>query len=204
MRKDNLLCLRRRHWTTTTDSRHGYRVYPNLAREIVPTGINQLWVADITYIRLLSEFVFLAAILDAFSRKAIGWALTRRLDTSLTVAALEMALRTRPIAEGLVHHSDRGVQYAAGDYTTRLEQHRIRISMSRCGNPYDNALAESFMKTLKVEEVYLREYDSFFDAQRNLGQFIDRVYNQQRLHSSLGYLSPEEFEARSMNTRTTP
>ena len=204
MRKDNLLCLRRKRWITTTDSRHGYRVYPNLAREIVPAGINQLWVADITYIRLLSEFVFLAAILDTFSRKAVGWALSRRLDTSLTLTALEMALSTRDIPEGLVHHSDRGVQYAATDYTAQLQQHKIRISMSRSGNPYDNALAESFMKTLKVEEVYLKEYESFLDAQLNLYQFIEHVYNKKRLHSSLGYASPEEFEAQSLNKRITP
>jgi putative transposase len=196
MRKDNLLCLRKKkHWIATTDSRHGLRVYPNLASEITVTDLNQLWVADITYIRLRYEFVFLAAILDVFSRKAIGWALSWQLDTSLTVAALLMALRGRVIKPGLVHHSDRGVQYASSEYTDILKSHGIAISMSRKGNPYDNAIAESFMKTLKTEEVYLNEYDSFSSANQNLGRFIEMVYNKKRLHSSLRYRPPEEFES---------
>lgn len=195
MRKDNLLCLRKKHWIATTDSRHGFHVHPNLAAEMTVTGLNQLWVADITYIRLMYEFVYLAAILDACSRKAIGWALSRGLDTSLSVAALQMALRGRIIAPGLVHHSDRGVQYASAEYTDLLRHHGIAISMSRKGNPYDNAIAESFMKTLKAEEVYLNEYDSFSSANHNLGRFIEMVYNKKRLHSSLGYRPPEEFES---------
>lgn len=195
MRKDNLLCLRKKRWIATTDSRHGLHVYPNLASEMTVTDLNQLWVADITYIRLMYEFVYLAAILDACSRKAISWALSRRLDTSLSVAALQMALRGRTIAPGLVHHSDRGVQYASAEYTGLLEQHGIAISMSRKGNPYDNAIAESFMKTLKAEEVYLNEYDNFSNANHNLGRFIEMVYNKKRLHSSLGYRPPEEFES---------
>jgi len=195
MRKDNLLCLRKKRWIATTDSRHGLRVYANLASGMAVADLNQLWVADITYIRLMYEFVYLAAILDACSRKAIGWALSRRLDTSLSLAALQMALRGRNIDTGLVHHSDRGVQYAATEYTGLLKQHGIAISMSRKGNPYDNAIAESFMKTLKTEEVYLNEYDSFPDANQNLGRFIEMVYNKKRLHSSLGYRPPEEFES---------
>lgn len=194
MRKDNLLCLRKKRWIVTTNSRHRLPVYPNLAREMTVTGLNQLWVADITYIRLLYEFVYLAAILDVYSRKAIGWALSRRLDTSLSLAALQMALRGRIIAAGLVHHSDRGVQYAATEYTGLLHHHDIAISMSRKGNPYDNPIAESFMKTLKSEEVYLNEYDSFSSANQNIGQSIELVYNKKRLHSSLGYRPPEEFE----------
>ena len=196
MRKDNLLCLRKKkHWIATTDSRHGLRVYPNLASSMTVTDINQLWVADITYIRLRYEFVFLAAILDVFSRKAIGWALSRQLDASLTVAALLMAIRGREIRSGLVHHSDRGVQYASSEYTDVLKKHGIAISMSRKGNPYDNAIAESFMKTLKTEEVYLNEYDGFSSTLENLGRFIEIVYTTKRLHSSLGYRPPEEFES---------
>lgn len=195
MRKDNLLCLRKKRWIATTDSRHGLRVYPNLTREMTVTDLNQLWVADITYIRLMYEFVYLAAILDAYSRKAIGWALRRHLDTSLTLAALQMALGSRIITGALVHHSDRGVQYAASQYTGLLKGHGIAISMSRKGNPYDNAIAESFIKTLKAEEVYLNEYDSFSGANQNLGHFIETVYNKKRLHSSLGYCPPEEFES---------
>jgi len=158
MRKDNLLCLRKRRFVVTTDSNHPLPVYPNLARDMVLTGINQLWRADITYVRLETEFVYLAVVLDASSRKVIGWALDRTLEATLTIEALQMALRTRKPAPGLVHHSDRGVQYASGDYTDLLKANGIQISMSRCGNPYDNAQCESFMKTLKYEEVYRNEY----------------------------------------------
>lgn len=150
---------------------------------------------DITYIRLPSAFVYLAYVLDAFSRRCIGWKLSRQIDTRLTLAALEMALETRQPAPGLIHHSDRGVQYASTEYIARLEQVQAQVSMSATGNPYDNAKAESFFKTLKHEEVYLKEYQTFADAQVHLGQFIEAVYNQKRLHSSLGYLPPAEFEA---------
>jgi transposase InsO family protein len=194
MREDNLLCVRRRGFVVTTDSRHTLPIYPNLAGEIKPTAINQLWVADITYIRLRTEFVYLAVVLDAFSRRVIGWALGRTLQAELTMTALRMALIERQPAPGLVHHSDRGVQYASQDYTEILKQHRATISMSRKGNPYDNAKAESFMKTLKSEEVYRNEYRDFHEAHAGIGEFLERVYNQKRLHSALGYLPPAEFE----------
>ena len=195
MREDNLLCVRRRGFVVvTTDSRHTLPIYPNLAREIKPTAINQLWVADITYIRLRTEFVYLAVVLDAFSRRVIGWALGRTLQAELTMTALRMALIERQPKPGLVHHSDRGVQYASQDYTEMLKQHSATISMSRKGNPYDNAKAESFMKTLKSEEVYRNEYRDFHEAHAGIGEFLERVYNQKRLHSALGYLPPAEFE----------
>ena len=194
MRQDNLLCVRRRAFVVTTDSRHNLPVYPNLAREIKPKAINQLWIADITYIRLRAEFVYLAVVLDAFSRRVIGWALGRTLEASLAIAALRMALTERNPPSGLVHHSDRGVQYASLDYTEMLQRHQATISMSRKGNPYDNAACESFMKTLKYEEVYRNEYRDFREAQASIGEFLERVYNQKRLHSALGYVPPAEFE----------
>jgi putative transposase len=194
MREDNLLCLRRRKFVRTTDSRHGFRVYPNLAKGMAPTGTDQLWVADITYIRLLCEFVYLAVILDAFSRRVIGWELGRTMEGELTLTALRMALRSRQISSGLVHHSDRGVQYAATDYIDLLTKHGIQISMSRRGNPYDNAQAESFMKTLKYEEVYRSEYRDEREVRTGIKRFLEKVYNEKRLHSALGYLPPVEFE----------
>jgi putative transposase len=194
MREDNLLCARRRAFVVTTDSRHNLPVYPNMAREMQPTAINQLWVADITYIRLRTEFVYLAVVLDAFSRRVIGWALGRTLEAELAVSALRMALIERKPPPGLVHHSDRGVQYASDDYTEMLKQHHATISMSRKGNPWDNAACESFMKTLKQEEVYRNEYCDFHDAHSSIGEFLERVYNQKRLHSALGYVPPAEFE----------
>ena len=196
MREDNLLCLRRhRRFIVTTDSNHGYRIYPNLAGDFTSTGLNQLWVSDITYVRLFQEFVYLAVILDAFSRRVIGWELSRHIDTELTLAALQMAINTRaPWPPGLIHHSDRGVQYAAIDYTRMLKEHHIQISMSRKGNPYDNAQCERFMKTLKYDEVYLNEYDDLADARRRIGRFLDEVYNCRRLHSAIGYVPPAEFE----------
>jgi putative transposase len=194
MREDNLLCVRRSMFVVTTDSRHNLPVYPNLARELTPTAINQLWVADITYIRLRIEFVYLAVILDAFTRRVIGWALGRTLEAALAVTALRMALIERKPAPGLVHHSDRGVQYASDAYAEMLKQHHAQISMSRKGNPYDNAACESFMKTLKQEEVYRNEYRDFHEARTRIGEFLERVYNQKRLHSALGYLPPAEFE----------
>jgi putative transposase len=194
MREDNLLCVRRRKFVVTTDSRHNLPIYPNLAGQIAPTAMNQLWVADITYIRLRVEFVYLAVVLDAFSRRVIGWALGRTLEAGLAVAALQMALCERKPQTGLVHHSDRGVQYASQDYTEMLKQHKAQISMSRKGNPYDNAACESFMKTLKYEEVYRNEYRDFQEAHTSIREFLERVYNQKRLHSALGYLPPAEFE----------
>jgi putative transposase len=195
MREDNLLCVRRRKFLVTTDSAHGLRVYSNLARTMVLTTINQLWIADITYIRLQLEFVFLAVILDAFSRRNIGWALDRTLSAELTLTALRMAVSRRAIPPGLVHHSDQGVQYASRDYTQFLQGLGIQISMSRKGNPWDNAACESFIKTLKYEEVYRSEYRDLEDARASIGQFLEKVYNQKRLHSALGYLPPVEFEA---------
>jgi putative transposase len=194
MREDNLLCLRKRKFVVTTDSDHGLPVYPNLAREITLTGLDQLWVADITYIRLELEFVYLAVILDAFSRRVIGWALDRTLEVELTLQALRMALGRRRPAPALVHHSDRGVQYASTEYAQLLHHHGIQISMSRKGNPWDNAACESFIKTLKYEEVYRTEYRDLAEAQASIGVFLEKVYNQKRLHSALGYLPPLEFE----------
>jgi putative transposase len=194
MRTDNLLCLRRRKFILTTDSRHELRIYPNLAGRMVLTGIDQLWVADITYIRLQLEFVYLAVLLDAFSRRCIGWALHLTLEATLVLEALHMALQQRHPRPGLVHHSDRGVQYASQDYTAQLQQHGIGISMSRVATPYDNARAESFIKTLKYEEVYRSEYRDLQEARASIGKFLGKIYNKERLHSSLGYRPPLEFE----------
>lgn len=194
LREDNLLCLRRRKFVRTTNSNHDRPVYPNRAGEMTLTGINQLWVADITYIRLEMEFVYLAVVLDAFSRRVIGWALDRTLEDDLAIAALRMAIQGRTIEPGLVHHSDRGIQYASNDYTGLLKDHQIEISMSRKGNPYDNAACESFMKTLKYEEVYRQEYRDLADARRSIERFLEKIYNEKRLHSALGYLPPAEFE----------
>jgi putative transposase len=197
MRQDNLLCLRQRPFVpVTTQSRHEWRVVPNLARGLVPTGLDQLWVADITYVRLLEEFAYLSVLLDAFSRRVIGWALDRHLRATLAIEALGMAISARrPAGGSLIHHSDRGVQYACGDYTAVLELHDIQPSMSRVGNPYDNAKAESFMKTLKQEEVDGRNYRDLTEARAAIGTFIEDVYNCQRLHSALAYRPPAEFEA---------
>lgn len=196
MREDNLLCVMKRVFVpATTDSRHSWRVYPNLARRLVLSATNQLWVADITYVRLAEEFVYLAVILDGFSRRVIGWSLAAHLQASLALNALDMALSSREVVPGeLAHHSDRGVQYACGDYIARLKQAGIQPSMSRVGCPWDNAMAESFMKTLKSEEIDGREYRDLADAQASIGHFIERIYNRQRLHSALAYRPPLEFE----------
>jgi putative transposase len=195
MREDNLLCLRKRKFVVmTTDSKHNRPIYPNLAATLELTGIDQLWVSDITYIRLEMEFVYLAVVLDAFSRRVIGWALDRSLEDDLAIAALRMALRGRSPGPGLVHHSDRGVQYASQDYTALLKERKIDISMSAKGNPYDNAKCESFMKTLKYEEVHRQEYRGLDEARASIEHFLMKVYNQKRLHSALKYVPPAEFE----------
>jgi len=201
MRVDNLLCVRRRKFILTTDSQHGLPIYPNLSEGMKLTGIDQLWVADITYLRLQREFVYLAVVLDAFSRRCLGWDLRRSLEAELVLAALRMALRQRRPQPGLVHHSDRGAQYAARDYTQLLEQHGIQISMSRRGNVYDNARCESFIKTLKYEEVYCEDYQDLEEAVTGIEHFLARVYNQKRLHSALGYRPPVEFEQSLLRAR---
>jgi len=194
MREDNLLCVAKRKFVVTTDSAHPLPVYPNLPPKMNVTGINQLWIADITYIRLEEEFVYLAVVLDAFSRRVIGWSLDDTMAESLTLAALQMALSERGVGPGLVHHSDRGSQYASNDYTDLLKAHQIAISMSRKGNPWNNAACESFMKTLKYEEVLRNEYRDLAEARASIRQFLEKIYNQKRLHSALGYLTPAEFE----------
>jgi putative transposase len=202
MKEDNLICVKKRFKLQTTDSNHGEKIYPNLAKYMEVTGINQLWVADITYIQLSKEFVYLAVIIDVFSRRCIGWDLSRNIDTQLTLNALLKAFQTRnnDDLKNLIHHSDQGVQYASMDYVNYLKDIGIQISMSRKGNPYDNAFAESFMKTLKYEEVYLNEYGRFNDALQNIEHFIEEVYNLKRLHSSIGYKSPVDFEkTKSLN-----
>jgi putative transposase len=196
MRDDNLLCLRASPFVPrTTDSRHGLRIMPNLIRGLAPSARDQIWVADITYIRLSEAFIYLAVVLDAFSRRVIGWALDTHIEARLAIEALTMAIASRnPARNGLIHHSDRGVQYACGDYTKLLEAEGIRASMSGLGNPYDNAKAESFMKTLKAEEVEGNAYRSLDDARQNIGNFLETTYNRIRLHSALGYKPPVEFE----------
>lgn len=204
MKGDNLLCVKRVFKPATTNSNHSFPVYPNLTEGLKVTGLNQLWVADITYIRLLTEFVYLAVIMDVFSRKCIGWALDRSIDALLTQNALHMALRNRQGSDlsGLIHHSDQGVQYASAAYVSLLKEKGIRISMSRKGNPYDNAFAESFIKTLKCEEVYLREYETFREAHTDIRQFIEDVYNAKRLHSGIRYKAPNELEKEVSLIRT--
>jgi transposase InsO family protein len=194
MREDNLLGMQPERFVVTTNSNHKLEIYLNLASRMKLTGINQLWVADITYIRLKAEFVYLAVILDGFSRKVVGWALDRTLAIRLTIGALEQAIERRQPEPGLVHHSDRGLQYASAEYAAILEKHRMVPSMSRPANPYDNASCESFMKTLKREEIYANKYDDLENLRANIEEFIEEYYNRQRLHSALGYRSPEEFE----------
>ena len=194
MREDNLLGIQPKRFVVTTNSNHKLEVYLNLAGRMKLTAINQLWVGDITYIRLKAEFVYLAVILDAFSRRVLGWMLDRTLVARLTIGALEQAIEERRPEPGLVHHSDRGFQYACAEYMAIIEQYRMVPSMSRPANPYDNASCESFMKTLKREEIYANKYDNLEHLRANIGEFIEEYYNRQRLHSALGYRSPEEFE----------
>lgn len=203
MQDDNLLAVQPKAFVRTTNSEHEYEVYLNLASRMKLTGINQLWVADITYVRLQGEFVYLAVILDAFSRKVVGWELDRKMTCNLTKTALERAIAARQPAPGLVHHSDRGVQYAAREYVGLLEQHQIIPSMSRPANPYDNASCESFMKTLKREEIHANDYRDLEHLRQNLKEFIERYYNRVRLHSALGYQPPEEFERLSVPVHST-
>jgi putative transposase len=199
MREKDLLVKKTKRFVRTTDSNHPYPVYPNLTKDLRVTSLNQVWVADITYIRIAVGFVYLAVILDLCSRKAIGYAISRNIDTALSLSALRMAIQSRNPLPGAIHHSDRGVQYAAHDYIDELKSHGFQISMSRSGNPYDNAFAESFMKTVKTEEVYLWEYRTLDDVLRRLPYFIEQVYNQKRLHASLDYVPPTEYEAMLIN-----
>jgi putative transposase len=194
MRESDLLCQVKRRWTRTTDSSHGFPVYPNLVKGKKATGVNQVWLADITYIRIRRGFVYLAAILDACSRKVIGYTISDRLDTDLVMGALRLAIENRNLGDGVIHHSDQGVQYASHDYTDELKKHGFQISMARKGNPYDNAMMESFFKTLKHEEVYLYEYDTIDDVKARVSHFIEQVYNVKRLHSAIGLRPPEEYE----------
>ncbi len=195
MRRESLLCQLKRRFKVTTESAHSFKRYPNLIKDIEIDALDQAWISDITYIRLPTTFCYLAAILDAYSRRCVGWHLSRRIDTHLTLWALEMALAARQPEMGLIHHSDQGVQYASSEYVGRLVEAGALISMASVGNPYENAKAESFFRTLKMEEVYLKDYGNFEEAEQNIGQFIEEVYNEKRLHSSLGYLPPVEFEA---------
>lgn len=194
MRENRLLCDGKRRFIHTTDSNHSYPIYPNLLRGLEIRRLNQAWVADITYVGIRRGFVYLAAILDGFSRKGIGWAVSGRIDTNLTLGALRMAVNSRGVMSGIIHHSDQGVQYASTDYVKELTGHKFLISMSRKGNPYDNAIMESFMKTLKYEEVELWDYETLGDVQNRIPYFIEEVYNKKRLHSSLGYRPPDEYE----------
>lgn len=200
MKEDNLLAVRRRKFVATTDSDHDFVVYPNLAEHVIVKDVNQLWVADITYVRLLAEFVYLAVVLDAFSRRAVGWALGRNLQTSLPLAALESAIRSRQPSPGLIHHSDRGTQYASNDYVKRLENIGAVLSMSRPARPWENGQCESFLKTLKREEINARPYRTMEELEQHLEEFIEQIYNQVRLHSALGYRSPAEFEQQQAKT----
>ncbi len=194
MREESLLCQLKRRFVVTTDSCHEFGGYPNRLKGLVVTRLNQVWIADLTYVRLPRGFVYVAAVLDWFSRKVIGWAMSRWIDAALALKALDHALSTRSLSVGLTHHSDHGVQYASSAYVSRLQEHGIAISMAAIGNPYENARAESFFKTLKTEEVYVKDYVDADDAQNQIGHFLEAVYNEKRLHSSLDYRPPNEFE----------
>lgn len=194
MGQKQLLCKRKRRFVMTTDSNHSYTVYPNLIKQLEVVRINQVWIADITYVGIENDFVYLACILDAYSRRAIGYAISMNIDAQLTLAALKMAVGNRKILPGIIHHSDRGSQYACHEYVDLLKISGFKISMSRTGNPYDNAKMESFIKTVKYEEVYLWGYETIEDVQNRIPYFIEEVYNKKRLHSSIGYVPPNEFE----------
>ena len=204
MGEDNLLAVRRRKFIVTTDSGHPFRVYPNLSEHLVLNDVNQLWVADMTYLRLQREFVYLAVVLDAWSRRVVGWALGRKLDSALTLLALQHAITSRQPQPGLVHHSDGGSQYACKLYVSRLEGIGAVLSMSRPGCPWENGKCESFMATLKREEIDARPYASLEELERHIDEFMDQIYNRVRLHSALGYRSPEEFEAQQTQRQTAP
>jgi len=203
-RQDNLLAIRRRKFVVTTDSDHDFLVYPNLAQYMVLTAVNQLWVADITHLRLASDFVYFAVVLDAFSRRAIGWSVGPTLHATLPLAALERAIVARTPGPGVVHHSDRGTQYASNNYVRRLEECKMTISMSRPARPWENARCERFMRTLKEEEIDCREYGTLAELEQNLEDFIERYYNRVRLHAALGYRSPVEFEQQQAGIAAGP
>jgi transposase InsO family protein len=204
MRKDGLLCEPRKAFVNTTQSHHSFSVYPNLVPSLRVENINQLWVADITYIHLKHEVFYLAVLLDAYSRRVIGWQVASSIDSQLVLAALKQALAHRTITPGLVHHSDRGAQYASDVYVGLLKEHGISISMSRSGNPYDNAQAERLIRTIKYEEIYLNDYEDFAEARLYIGDFLDDVYNHKRLHSKLGYVPPAEFEQSLLAIKPAP
>jgi len=201
MRESDLLCRAKRKRTNTTNSKHPFPRYPNLIKDLVVSGMNQVWLADITYIRIRNGFVYLAAVLDAYSRRVIGYAISTSLETPLTLKALSMAIAARHPAPGVIHHSDQGIQYASGDYVEELRRSGFRISMARTGNPYENATMESFFKTLKYEEVYLCDYETLADVLERIPYFIEEVYNRKRLHSALAYLSPINFETLALISR---
>jgi putative transposase len=205
MRERGLGCKQKKGFVVhTADSNHPYPIHPNRIKDLIVTRLNQVWIADIIYVRILRGFAYLAAILDKLSRKVIGYAVSRMINRALTLDALKMAVRNRKPAPGCIHHSDRGVQYAAHEYVDYLKEHGFEVSMSAKGNPYDNAMAESFMKTYKYEEVYLSDYETFEDVCRNATRFIEDVYNAKRLHSSLGYVPPNEFEETWLRKQKCP
>ena len=204
LKESNLFIRPKKKFVVTTQSDHDELIYPNLLQEMSINNINQVWTADITYIRINNGFVFLAVILDLYSRKIVGWAISKKIDGQLTLDALAMAIKKRKPPRGVIHHSDRGVQYLCEKYTDKLQEYGFHSSCSRKGNPYDNAWTESFMKTIKHEEIYMRHYETYLDVVENLPAFMEEIYNKKRLHSSLGYLPPEEFEDKYKNEKDRP